>query len=249
MLGRRLLEVVDPEAADVEEARRLEQEEQAARAAASFTMSDDGHGRVHGRFTLPSLHGSILRKHLMALAAPGRNPDVPAETPTRHTLGLALLEYVESRPADSVPDSGGVAATVVVTMTLESLLGGLQAAGLCDGSRISAAEARRLACRAGIIPVVLGGASEPLDVGRRRRFHTRAMRVALGLRDQGCTAEGCDRPPALCHAHHDQPWSRGGPTDVATGRLLCPRHHTLAHDQRYQMKAVPGGKVGFTRRT
>ncbi len=249
VLGRRLLEVVDPEAADLEEARRLEQEEQAARAKASFTMSDDGHGRVHGRFTLPSLHGSMLRKHLMALAAPGRSPDVPAETPTRHKLGLALIHYVETRPLDSVPQSGGVAATVVVTMTVESLLGGLQAAGLCDGTRISAAEARRLACGAGIIPVVLGGASEPLDVGRQRRFHSRAMRVALGLRDQGCTTEGCDRPPALCHAHHDQPWSRGGPTDVATGRLLCPRHHTLAHDQRYQMRAGPGGKVSFTRRT
>ena len=74
VLGRRLLEVVDPEAADLEEARQLEQEEQAARSAASFTMSDDGHGRVHGSFSLPSLHGSILRKHLMALAAPGRNP-------------------------------------------------------------------------------------------------------------------------------------------------------------------------------
>lgn len=102
VLGRRLLEVVDPEAADLEEARRLEQEEQAARAKASFTMSDDGHGRVHGRFTLPSLHGSMLRKHLMALAAPGRSPDVPAETPTRHKLGLALIQYVETRPLDSV---------------------------------------------------------------------------------------------------------------------------------------------------
>ena len=221
VLGLRLLEVVDPEAADVEEARRLEQEEQAARAKASFTMSDDGHGQVHGRFTLPSLHGSILRKHLMALAAPGRQTEVPAVAPTRHKLGLAFLEYVESRRDDSVPHSGGVAATVVVTLTLESLLGGLQAAGLCDGTRISAAEARRLACGPGIIPVVLGGASEPLDVGRQRRLHSRPMRVALGLRDGGCTAEGCDRPPAMCHAHHDQPWSRGGPTDVATGRLLC----------------------------
>ena len=50
-------------------------------------------------------------------------------------------------------------------------------------------------------------------------------------------------------ADHDQPWSRGGSTDVATGRLLCARHHTLAHDQRYQLKAGPGGKVSFSRRT
>jgi hypothetical protein len=249
VLGRRLLDVLDPEAADAEEARRLEREEQEARAAASFTMSDDGHGKVHGRFTLPALHGTILRKHLMALAAPGKNPDLPANTPTRHKLGLAFMEYVETRPDQTVPSSGGLAATVVVTMTLESLRGGLQAAGLCDGTRISAGEARRLACSAGIIPVVLGGASEPLDVGRRRRFHTKAIRTALAVRDGGCTADGCDRPPALCHAHHDQPWARGGATDLDSGRLLCARHHTLAHDQRYQMKAGPGGKVSFTRRT
>ena len=249
ILGRRLLDVVNPDAADLEEARRLEAEESDARAAASLTMSDDGHGQVRGRFTLPSLHGSILRKHLLALAAPGRNPDRPAATPTRHALGLALAEYVETRPDDTVPHAGGLAATVVVTMDLESLMSGLRAAGVCDGSRISAGEARRLACTAGIVPVVLGGASEPLDVGRRRRFHTKPIRIALGVRDQGCTAVGCDRPPAMCEAHHDQPWSRDGATDLATGRLLCRRHHTLAHDTRYQVTARPNGKVSFTRRT
>ena len=35
----------------------------------------------------------------------------------------------------------------------------------------------------------------------------------------------------------------------AVGRLLCTRHHALAHDRRYQMKSGPGGKVTFTRRT
>ena len=54
ILGRRLLEVIDPAAADAEEARRLEAEEARARAIASFTMTDDGHGTCHGRFTLPT---------------------------------------------------------------------------------------------------------------------------------------------------------------------------------------------------
>jgi hypothetical protein len=249
ILGRRLLEVLDPAAADAEEARRLAAEEADARAAASFTMADDGHGTCHGRFTIPSLHGSILRKHLMALAAPKRNPDVPSSTPSRHRLGQAFCEYLETRPDDTVPHSGGLAATVVVTMTLESLLGDLTAAGLCDGTRISAGEARRLACEAGIIPVVLGGPSEPLDVGRRRRFHTRAQRIAMGIRDGGCTTVGCDRPASMTHAHHDQPWSEGGHTTVADGRLLCQPHHTLAHDHRYQQTIGPSGKITFTRRT
>ncbi len=249
ILGRRLLEVLDPAAADEEEARRLAAEEAEARATASFTMTDDGHGTCHGRFTLPSLHGSILRKHLMALAAPKRNPDLDSSTPSRHRLGLAFAEYLETRPEHTVPSAGGVAATVVVTMTVEALMGGLQAAGLCDGTRISAGEARRLACTAGIIPVVLGGPSEPLDVGRRQRFHTKAMRIAMGVRDGGCTVVGRDRPPAMCQAHHDLPWCTGGDTNLEDGRLLCQRHHTLAHDTRYQTKTAPDGKVTFTRRT
>lgn len=185
----------------------------------------------------------------MALAAPKRNPDLDSSTPTRHRMGLALMEYLETRPDHTVPHAGGIAATVVVTMTVESLMGGLKAAGLCDGTRISAGEARRLACTAGIIPVVLGGPSEPLDVGRASRFHKKPQRIAMALRDGGCTALGCDRPPAMCHAHHDKPWSRGGVTNLEDGRLLCPRHHTLAHDTRYQMKNAPNGKVTFTRRT
>lgn len=159
------------------------------------------------------------------------------------------MEYVETRPADSLPDSGGVPATVVVTMTLETLMGGLKAASLDTGGRISAGEARRLACRAGIIPAVLGGASVVLDLGRKRRLHTEPQRIALALRDGGCTAHGCDKPPGLCHAHHDQPWSTGGATNVATGRLLCPRHHRIIHDPSFQHALDKHGKVRFTRRT
>jgi len=45
-----------------------------------------------------------------------------------------------------------------------------------------------------------------------------------------------DWPPGMCHTHHTTPWSQGGTTTVADAILLCPRHHTLAHDSRYQLK-------------
>ena len=261
VLGRRLLEVIDPVAADAEEARRLAAEELHARAIASFTMSDDGHGTCHGRFTVPSLHAAMLRKDLMARAAASRgqsSEDDPVGGVdrghsgrfSRHQLGLAFMDYIEAGPDSTPPSAGGVAATVVVTMELETLLGGLKAASLDTGSRISADEARRLACRAGIIPVVLGGASVVLDAGRKRRFHSETQRIAMGVRDGGCTASGCDAPPAFCHAHHDEtPWSREGGTSVAKGRLLCPRHHTLIHDAAYQHTLDKHGKVRFSRRT
>lgn len=255
-LGHRILEHLAPDVADEHERRVLEREERHARETARFTMTDDGHGSAHGRFTIPALAAAMLRKHLMAIAAPRHQPSTgedpapsgaPVSMPLR--LGRAFVEYVETRPDTSAPRAGGVPATVVVTMTLEQLLGAESAATLDSGDRLSGAEARRVACEAGIIPVVLGGAGAPLDVGRRRRFHTEPMRVAMILRDGGCTAEGCDWPPSMCHAHHPDPWSRGGRTSLANGRLLCPRHHTLAHDGRYQMKASPGGKVCFSRRT
>ena len=242
VLGRRILDVVAPEIGEAHEARLLEAEEQAARAAASFTMVEDGHGRCHGRFTIPALHGQMLRKHLLAHA-----PKTRPVGSSRPGTGWGRRSASTSRPGPpaSVGKAGGVCATVVVTMTLDTLLGGLKAASLDTGGRLSPGEARRLACRAGIIPAVLDGASQVLDLGRKRRFHTEPQRIALAHRDRGCTAEGCDAPPGLCHAHHDQPWSRGGPTDTTTGRLLCPRHHTLAHDPRYQTNPVAHGKLRF----
>ena len=251
ILGRRVLEVIDPAAADAEEARRLAAEETDARATAFLTLVDDGHGRTHGRFSIPTLHGEMLRKHLLALTAQSRAAAPPTDrTLTRHQMGLAFLDYLETRPEDSLPSAGGVPATVLVTMELETLLGGLGAASLDTGPRISASEARRLACRAGIIPMVLGGPSVVLDAGRKRRFHSEAQRIAMAIRDNGCTAAGCDAPPGLCQAHHDQtPWSRGGGTSVERGRLLCPRHHRLVHDPTYQHTLDKHGKVRFSRRT
>ena len=167
----------------------------------------------------------------------------------RSGWGQAFCAYVERYPADRTPSAGGVAATVVVTMDLAKLAAGLGAGVLDDGGRISATEVRRMACEAGIIPAVLGGKSQPLDVGRKKRFHTEPQRIAMAIRDGGCTAEGCDSPPGLCHAHHDIAWGRNGDTNVKDGRLLCARHLALAHNPRYESTRLGTGKLRFTRRT
>ncbi len=254
VLGRGILTAVAPEVGEAHEAQVLESEERDAAAAASFWMVEDGHGKVHGRFTLPALQGAMLRKQLLAIAAPRHRAAVEGKAPvpgrpTAHRLGEALMEYVESFPVEKLPQAGGVSATVVVTMPLETLIGGLQAAQLDTGHRVSPGLARRLACQAGIIPAVLGSRSQVLDLGRRVRFHTEPQRIALALEQGGCTAEGCDWPPGMCHAHHDTPFSKGGNTSVKNGRLLCPRHHTRAHDPTYQIAKLPSGKVRFPRRT
>ncbi|WP_460816658.1 HNH endonuclease signature motif containing protein [Nocardioides korecus] len=88
----------------------------------------------------------------------------------------------------------------------------------------------------------------PLDAGRTRRLYSAQQRIALQQRDRHCTAAGCATPPALCHAHHDQPWSTGGPTDLANGRLLCGHHHRRVHDPAFRHERHPDGTIRFHRR-
>ena len=253
--GRHIFDVIDPDHAEEQEGKKLaEQERQAARRT-WLKIRDNGDGTHTGSFKIPDLHAAMLAKALGAITAPRQvGPDARtnadgSRVPHPELLGRGFCELLERYPANRLPKAGGLNASVVVTMTLEQLLSGLGGAGLDVGGSISAGQARRLACDAGIIPVVLGGRSQVLDVGRKARFHTGSQRIALTVRDGGCTAENCDRPPGWCEAHHETPWSEGGRTSVDEGRLLCSWHHHRAHDTAYQMTRLPNGKVSFHRRT
>ena len=251
VLGRRILEVIDPEAAEVHQAQQLEREERDAAAAARLTIWSDGHGKTHGRFTLPAAQGEMLQKALLALAAPRHRASqgpLGERRPTPERLGRALCEYVARYPAAGLPQAGGLDATVVVTMTLDALLGGLGAAHLDTGQPVSAALARQLACEAKIIPAVLGGRSQVLDLGRSRRFHNKAQRIVATIEQGGCAVEGCDYPPAMTHLHHPVSWAEGGGTN-RDAIMLCPPDHARAHDARYTMTRRPGQKIRFVRRT
>ena len=173
----------------------------------------------------------------MAPVHPGHPVEPSLSVPQRR--GRALCEFLAAHAQ----------VDVVVTMTAQTLAGGMGAATMATGQRVSPGEARRLACTAGIIPAVLGGPGQVLDVGRKARLFSSTQKIALALRDGGCTVQGCGRPPGRCDAHHDHPWSHGGATDLANGRLLCPRHHTLVHDPRYTTHPAPANKIRLNIRT
>jgi hypothetical protein len=67
---------------------------------------------------------------------------------------------------------GGERPQIVVTVSLPVLQGLIGSASLALGGPINAEVARRIACDAELIPVVLGARGEPLDVGRASpEFH------------------------------------------------------------------------------
>ena len=141
--------------------------------------------------------------------------------------------------ADYDDEGKRVLPVLRVSTSLDALLEGLHRAGITDsGESLSAATLRRMACDAEIIPTVLNSEGRVIDVGRRTRRVSEALRCVLIARDGGCVWPGCDAPPSRCDAHHIKHWANGGPTNADNLALLCHRHHILLHEGRHRLKRV-----------
>ncbi|MGY0385437.1 DUF222 domain-containing protein [Nocardioides sp. WG-D5] len=252
-LGRRILEVIAPEIAEAEEARRLAAEDAHARKKTRLSMRRLGDGTTRIAAVVPDAAADRLATNLEAFASPRREDGTRTETgdylPYARRLGLAFCQLLETLDPARLPIHGGDATTVIVTIDLDQLRTEAGIAQVLGGSPITAAEARRLACTAGIIPAVLGSNSEVLDLGRKERLFTAAQRRALLLRSATCEAEGCDLPGTWAEAHHWIEWAQGGATDLDNAALLCSHHHHRAHDPTYLHERLPNGDIRFTRRT
>jgi hypothetical protein len=256
-LGERITTLVAPQLGEERDRKALERAEREASAATRLSMRRRGDGSTDLTARIPDQVAARLGTFLDAYTSP-RTGDGPAHRdratgqvlPRDRMLGEAFCSLVEAIPSTAMPLHGGSATTVVVTVDLDTLREGVGSATVDDGTRITAAQARRLACQAGVVPAVLGGESQPLDLGRTRRLFTSTQRTALTLRQPTCRAEGCEVPASWCEAHHaTQPWSQGGTTNLADGMLLCPWHHHRAHDPTYATDRCPDGSLRFHRRT
>ena len=269
VVANRVVEVVDPDGADARIAAALEAEESRAMQVTSLRRFRRGDGTTTLTGRIPDLHADLLYRVLGILAAPRRRSASESGTLPGKGLGTgagsvfdvdgdhgdaevgslsaaqrygrALCELIEHLPTDALPGQGAVNATVVVTIDNDLLTSGLGEAVLDTGGRISARQARRLACNASLLPMVLGGDSVLVDQGRSRRLFDRHQRVALTVRDRGCIWPGCDRPPAWTEAHHIVAWSSGGATDLANGCLLCSFHHHLLHKGEWAIRMAADG--------
>lgn len=212
-------------------ARLLEREEEARRLGRALYKSDGPAGMASYPMLLDAEGAAVVDAALSALSRPVREPDGtpdPRSAATRRAD--ALVEVVRrgvSAPGE-VPRTP--AAQVMVTIPYDQLGEQVRGAGLTmSGQVLSPSTIRKIACDAGLIPVVLGGRGEILDVGQPARLFAGQLRRALWLRDRHCTFPGCTVPAQWCAAHHVVWWSRGGATSLANGALLCDRHHTVVH--------------------
>jgi hypothetical protein len=235
-IGQRILGCLDPDG------RQPRDEPQPDPGAGELRMWDRRDGRLGLEGYLEPEHRAAVRSLIEQLAAPrpaiAGIPD-PRSGPQRNAD--ALLEVCGlARAAQDCPSTAGEPPHLTVTIDWEALRTGLGVATLDYGTLISASDARRWACDAKIIPVVLGGRSEPLDVGRALRTVPLSIRRALVARDRGCAFPGCDRPPGMCQAHHCRHWIDNGETSVENCVLLCEAHHRHVHHTGWEILIHPG---------
>jgi hypothetical protein len=230
-------------------AREAETAEQAAQRADQnrLVVKRRPDGSNTGRFTLRALDAPILSGWLRTADVPHPGEGEFADHRDREQrrgdhLAATLRDGLTVTPEQRAAGAKNVQVRIVVTTTLPDLRRGLDGVALLSTKgTLTGAELRRLACHAGIVPAVLGGDPLPLDLGRSSREFSPAQINALALRDRGCVAPGCTRPPADCHGHHCWEWDHGGPTDLANGALLCAFHHLQVHRQHWKVTLAANG--------
>lgn len=224
-----------------------------------LTPQPDGMTRIFGMLDPES--AALVADAVDCVTAPRRggprfvDPDELArvealERDPRTTEQLAVDALVEMVRIAGAADDGRVFGVrrpaVRVHVAARDLATGAGTAWL-EGqtASVSIATADRLACAGGYQPVVFRPDGS-LDVGRAQRLFTEKQRVALAAVWGGCAVGTCDRPPSWTEAHHVDPWSRGGRTDVGDGVLLCRHHHLLLHNNGWRITRPPGrGSTGW----
>ncbi len=126
----------------------------------------------------------------------------------------------------SLPCTGGMLTTVVLTMTTEAYATGEGFARTSHGAQIPVQEA--LTWAGGdyrLMITAFNSLKAVVAYSTIHRLYTESARLAMIARDQGCAFSGCQAPPGWTQAHHITAWRDTHRTSVDDGCLLCGWHH------------------------
>jgi hypothetical protein len=216
--AHRLTEVLNPDGALADDA------DHERRRDLRISRRNDGSFDLAGRLT-PEC-GALAHSVLDSLAAPRPATDGNRDNRTSgERLHDALRDALRRLLCSDLPDTGGRATTLLLTMTAEQFQTGRGYASTGHGDLITTGKALQLAADGQVMTILIDHHGAILDYGMTRRIVPPAMRLAITARDRGCTFPGCDRPPAWCEAHHFREFADGGPTSVGNTGLVCRFHH------------------------
>ncbi|WP_375383735.1 HNH endonuclease signature motif containing protein [uncultured Microbacterium sp.] len=226
----------------------------------SFRLWTDADGLRRGSIVFDDMGGAWTQTVMDAALRPRRGgprfvdpeeqaraEELIADPRTNEQLAYDLLVDVlrSGALADAASVFGARQAGVRVIVP-QGVLKGEDAVGMLEDDRASipAWLARQHVCDTGAMECTLDGAGNPLDLGREARIFSPKQKIALAVRDGGCRWRHCDRPASYCEAHHIDPYSEGGRTDIDRGILLCRFHHMQLHHGGWRITRA--GRGDFT---
>ncbi len=222
----------DPDAEDIKE--HVE--------ATSCSMAKHTDGSITGRFRLDPLSaaavGSAVENEVQRLFNQQSADDGPVETADRRR-GQALVGLI----VGGAEAPGSATTTPLVNLVLgqglaENLLERLSDASvepvgidredpnlrceLIDGTPLHPNLAMIAMAAARFRRIVIDARSRPIDVSYTARGFPPDIKQILFVLARGrCGTRGCDAPYHWLQADHVHPFSKGGPTSLANGQVLC----------------------------
>ncbi len=234
----------------------------------SWSWAEDGSLILRGRFSpeegavviaaLEAAHQALQPEENASAEAPEPEEGPSPKRNHRQEYADAMVALAETTLASGpAPAPGGARHQVNIHTDLGALLDRDAArrspARIEDGPELHPETVDRLCCDSGAVIVAHHEKNRSgrrrgtwMDVGRRTRVVSAAMRRALVLRDQGCRFPGCTEK-LFVDAHHVIYWSRGGPTVLWNLILLCRRHHRCVHEGGYRVDTDRRGGFAFHR--
>jgi hypothetical protein len=229
--GAQLVEVLDQDGAEPDDRPPVQVNE------LFVTRLPGGGGKIRGRFDDAAMFDAIATV-IDAKARPLTSDDHRTAGERQAEALAEVCGYVLDH--GDVPASGGHRPHVNLLVRLDDLQNRARAACLDFGGVVSPEALRMLACDAAVVPIVLNGKGQPLDVGRATRTIPDGLRRAVAARDMGCAHPGCGRPPSWCEIHHLVPWEMGGETKLSNLAMLCRQHHRQVHFTEWVVRIRDG---------
>ncbi len=236
---------------------RAEQEREAVRHASRYLqVSTDACGMVVVRGRLEPEAGAALMRALEAagevlyekrrLTEGPATDGVSSAQRRADAVGLLAEAALASGLGEDAPIDTRADRFQVVVHVDQEVLKDPEAPGVSeieDTGGVPAGTSQRLACDASTITMTHDSEGRVLDVGRKTRVISPALRRALKHRDGSCRFPGCDL--RHCDAHHVHHWGAGGETKLDNLVLLCRRHHRCVHEEGFRVEATEGGEFRF----
>ncbi|HKC28786.1 MAG TPA: DUF222 domain-containing protein [Jatrophihabitans sp.] len=233
-IAHRLAACLDPDG------RYTDLDDRAAQRGFTLRRRPDGSAHFEGEATAELTERLLVTLDSLAAPAPAVDgvKDPRTASQRRHDALLAALAMLQR--TGNLPSAGGVAATIVLTMTLEQYQTGNGLAETAHGALIPTREALRWS--GGdyrLLAVVLDKIKGISAYSSSQRLFSEQQRLALWARDGGCTYPDCPAPPGQCEVHHLIDWANGGPTSVDNGALACGHDHKKL-DQGWRIQLING---------